>query len=163
MVWRTVEAFAITMIFCLMMGLSMHRLSALPGRMSLSSEMPEQRNASQAARSTVKLLASPEQPVVARNLRLSSLSVEGDSIAEDIIRYQKSDANLSGQAAKKATSSPMQGQPLPPKNTTPKPGVRLTFGREADMLAAGTVVQYGADVTMWSGNTKRDESDRLGR
>ena len=162
--WRTVETLAIAMIFCMMMGLSMHRLSALPSRTSLSSETPEQRDASQAARSTAKVLASPQQLVMTRNSRRSSAGGEGDSVAEDIVvRYQKRDGSLPGQAAKKATSGLVQGQPFPPKNTTPKSDVRLKFGRDADLLAADTVVQYGADVTMWSGNAKRAELDRLGR
>ena len=164
MFWRTVETLAIGTIFCMMMGLSIHRLSAFPGRTALSSEMPVQRNASPAARSTAKVLASPEQPVMARNPRQSPVGGEDDSVAEDIvIRYQKSDADPLGQAAKKTTRSLVQGQPFPPKNTTPKSDVRLKFGRDADLLAADTVVQYGADVTMWSGNAKRAELDRLGR
>jgi len=89
---------------------------------------------------------------------------EGDSVAEDIvIRYREAAANLPGQAAKKVTSGLVQKQPLPPKNTTPRSGVRVTFSRGAGMFAADTVVQYGADVTMWSGNIKRAELDRLGR
>lgn len=164
MFWRTVETLTIAMVFCMMIGLSIHRLSALPGRASLSSEMSEQRDSSQTARSTAKVLASAQQPVITRNSRQASVGSEGDSVAEDIIiRYQKGAANLPGQAAKKATSGLVQGQSLPPKNTTPKPRIRLTFGRDADMLAADTVVQYGADVTMRSGNTKRAELDRLGR
>jgi hypothetical protein len=99
-----------------------------------------------------------------QNFRQSSVGGEGDSVAQDIvIRYGESAANLSGQAAKKVTSGLVQEQPVPPKNTTPKSGLRVTFGRDADILSADTVVQYGADVTMWSRNIKRAELDRLGR
>lgn len=117
MFWRTVETLAIGMIFCMMMGLEVHRLSALPGRASLSSETTELRSAFHA---TQKVLASP-QPVMTRNSRQSSVGGEGDRVAEDIvIRYGESAAILSGQAAKKLTSGLVQEQPFPPKNTTPK-------------------------------------------
>ena len=160
--WRTVETLTIAIVFCMMMGLSIHRLSALPGRASLSSEMSEQRNASQAARSTAKVLGSAQQQVITPNSRQASVGSEGDSVAEDIIiRYQKGAANLPGQAAKKATSGLVQGQSLPPKNTTLKPGVRFTFGRDTDMLAAVTVVRYGDDVKMWSRIPKKAGLDRL--
>jgi hypothetical protein len=173
MFWRTVETLTIAtifciMIFCMMMGLSIHRLSALSGRAALSSEMPEQRSASQAAEPTAKVLTSPQGPVITRNSSLSSVGGDGNSVTEYededlVIRYQKSNADLPGQAAKRATSGLAQGQLLPAKNTTAKPDVGLRFGRDADMLAADTVVQYGADVTMWSGNTKRAGLDRVGR
>jgi len=55
--WLTVQTLAIGMILCLM-GLAVHRLSALPGRTSLSSETTELRSASHAARSTARVLAS---------------------------------------------------------------------------------------------------------
>jgi hypothetical protein len=162
MSWRTVEALAIAIVFCMMMGVSIHRLSALPGRTSLPSGMLEQRNASQSGRPTAKVLASFQQPVVTGNSRQSPDGGEADIVAEDIvIRYQKRAVNLPGQVAKKPTSSPVQAQLLPPKNTTSKPGVRLTFGRDADMLAAETLVQYGADVKMWSRDPKRPGLDRL--
>jgi hypothetical protein len=43
------------------------------------------------------------------------------------------------------TGGTVQAQLLSPENTTLKPGVRFTFGTDADMLAADTVVRYGAD------------------
>jgi hypothetical protein len=162
MSWRTVEVLAIAIVFCMMMGVSIHRLSALPGRTSLPSRMLEQRNASQSGRPTAKVLASFQQPVATGNSRQSPDGGEADIVAEDIvIRYQKRAVNLPGQVAKKPTSSPVQAQLLPPKNTTSKPGVRLTFGRAADMLAADALVQYGADVKMWSRDPKRPGLDRL--
>jgi hypothetical protein len=163
MSWRTVEALAIAIVFCMMMGVSIHRLSALPGDRSLPSGMLEQRNASQSVRPTAKVLALSRQPVVTRNSRRPPDGSEADIVAEDfVIRYQERAADLPGQAAKQTTSSPVQAQLLPPKNTTSKLGVRLTFGRDADMLAADTVVQYGADATMWLRNPKRAGLDRLG-
>jgi hypothetical protein len=167
--WRMVEALTIGTIFCAMMGLSIHRLSALPGGTSLLADMPGQGSAVQAARSTAQVLGSLPQPGIARNSRQLAVAREGDgeggSVAEDVVvvRYPESAANLPGEAARNTTSGSVQGQPSPTKNTTPKPHLRPTFGRDEDMLAADTVVQYGDDVTMWSGNTKRAGLDRLGR
>ncbi len=36
------------------------------------------------------------------------------------------------------------------------------FGRNADLRAADTGVQYGADMKMWSKNPKRAGLERLG-
>jgi hypothetical protein len=139
MSWRTVEALAIAIVFCMMMGLSIHRLSAVPGRTSLASGMLEEQNDVQPARPTEKVLAS-SQPAVTRNSRQSPTGGEADIVAEDIvIRHQKRAVNLLG-----------------------KPGVRLTFGRDADIFAADTVVQYGSDVKMWSRKPERATLNRLG-
>ena len=161
--WRAAEALAIAIVFCMMTGASIHRLSALSRRTSLPSGMLEQRNASHPAGPMTKPLALSQQAVVTRNPRPSPNGAEADNIAQDVvIRYQEHAVNLPGQAAKKPTSSPVQAQLLPPKNTTSKPGGRLTLGRDADMLAADTVVQYGADATMWLGKPKRAGLDRVG-
>ena len=160
---RAVEALAIAIVFCMMTGMSIHRLSARSGHTSLASGMLEQRNGYHPSGPMPKLLASSQQPVVTRNSRQSPNGAEADSVAQDVvIRYQKHAVNLPGQAAKKPTSSPVQAQLLPPRNTTSKPGGRSTFGRDADMLAADRVVQYGADATMWLGKPKRSGFDRLG-
>ncbi len=157
--WRMVEALAIATVFCMMVGVSIHRLSAFPGRASLPSE---QRSASQPATPTAKVLASSQQPVGTRNSRQSPEGGEADIVAEDfVIRYRNLAVNLPGQAAKEPTSGLAKNRLLPPKNMTSKPGVRLAVGRDADMVAA-RVVQYGADVTMWSGNPKRARLDRFG-
>ncbi len=161
--WRAVEALAIAIIFCMMTGVSIHRLSARSGHTSLASRMLERRNASHTSGPMPKPLASSQQPVVTRTSRQSPNGAEAGTVAQDVvIRYQKHAVNLRGQAAKKPTSSPVQGQLLLPRNTTSKPGGRSTFGRDADMLAADTVVQYGADATMWLGKPKRAGLDRLG-
>jgi hypothetical protein len=139
MSWRTVEALAIAIVFCMMMGLSIHRLSAVPGRTSLASGMLEEQNDVQPARPTEKVLAS-SQPAVTRNSRQSPSGGEADIVAEDIvIRHQKRAVSLLG-----------------------KPGVRLTFGRDADIFDADTVVRYGSDVKMWSRKPERARLNRLG-
>jgi hypothetical protein len=88
MSWRTVEALAIAIVFCMMMGVSIHRHSDLSGGTSLPSGMLEQRNAPQLARASA--FASPEQPVVTRYSRQSVSQTEADIAAEKIvIRYQR--------------------------------------------------------------------------
>lgn len=164
MSWRTVEALAIAVVFCMMMGLSIHRLSALPGSASLSSGMTEQPNGSQPARPTAMVSASDPQPVVTRRSRPSHHGNEADMVAENIvIHYQNRALNLVGQTANKPARSATQAQLLPPENTASKPGIRFTFGRDAGMLAADTEVRYGDDVTMWSRKPKRAALDRLSR
>ena len=161
MSWRTVDALAVAIVFCMMMGLSIHSLSALPGNVSLSLGVLEQRNISQPARVTPRLSASDRQSLVTQHSRQSRADGEGNIVAEDTtIHYQNRAVSLHGQAADKPTISPMQAQLLPAKNTTTTPRVRLTFGRDAGTLAAGTVVQYGVDVTMWSRIPKRDARAR---
>jgi hypothetical protein len=164
MSWRTVDALAVAIVFCMMMGLSIHSLSALPGNMSPSSGVMEQRNISQPARLTPRISATDRQSLVTQHSRQSRADGEGNIVAEDtIIHYQNRAASFPGQAADKPTISPMQAQLLPPKNTTSTPRVRSTLGRDAGTLAVGTVVQYGVDVTMWSRIPERDASARVTR
>ena len=111
--WRAAEAIAIAIVFCIMTGVSIHRLSALSSRTSLPSGTVEQRKGSQPAVPTAKVKA-----VVMRNSRQSPDAREAESIAEDIvIRYPRLAVNLPAQPAKQATSGPVQGQLLPSKNT----------------------------------------------
>ena len=133
MSWRTVEPIAIAIVLCMMMGLSIHRLSAVPDRTSLASEMLDEQN--EGLKPTEKVTAS-SQPVVDRNSRQSLRGGEADIVAEDIvIRHQKRVVNLPG-----------------------KLGAPLIFGQGA---AADTVVQYGPDVKMWSRKPERATLNRL--
>ena len=158
--WRMVEALAIAAIFCIMMGASINRLSTLPGPTSLTPGKPEQENASKPARPQESVLALAQQ-VVARKPLPRPDGDEGDIVAEDVvIRHQKLAVNFLAQAATKTTSSRVQRQLLTPKSTTSVRGIRSTFGRGADMAAADTVVEYGADVKMWLGSPKRAGLDR---
>ena len=107
--------------------------------------MSEQRNASQRVTPAAKVLALAGQPAVTLNSRRST-DGKADVVAEDIVvHYQKCALDLHGSAMNKPTGGTVQVQLLPPENTTLKPGVRFTFGTDADMLAADTVVRYGAD------------------
>ena len=139
MSWRTVEALAIAIVFFMIMGLSIHDLSAVPGRTSVASATPAGQNDLQLARPTEKVLAS-SQPVVTRNPRQSPGGREADIVAEDIvIRHQKRAVGLPG-----------------------NPSVGLTFGRDADIFVPDTVVQYGYDVKVWSKKPERATLNRLG-
>jgi hypothetical protein len=133
MSWRTAEALAIAIVFCMMMGLSIHRLSAVPDRTSLASEILDEQNVR--LRPVEKIPAS-SQPVVDQNSRQSPRGGEAYIVAKDIvIRHQKRIVNLPD-----------------------KPGVPLIFGQGA---AADTVVQYGSDVKMWSRKPERATLNRL--
>ncbi len=153
--WRMVEALAIAAIFCMMMGASIHRLRALPGRTSLTPGKPEQENASKPARPQESFLALAQQPVVARKPLPRPDGDEGDIVAEDVVIRHQKPVNFLAQAPRKTTSSRVQRQLLTPKSTTSERGIRSTFGRGADMAAADTVVEYGADVKMWLGSPKK--------
>jgi hypothetical protein len=145
MFWRTFEALAIAMVFCAIAGVSIHRVSPLPGRTTYRAKISEQRNASQGVTPAAKVLALADQPAMTLNARRST-DGKADVVAEDIvIHYQKRAMDLHGSAMNKPTGGTVQAQLLSPENTTLKPGVRFTFGTDADMLAADTVVSYGAD------------------
>ncbi len=125
--WRTVETVAIAIVFCMMMGLSILRLSAVPDRTSLASGVLEKQDNFQPARVAERILAL-SQAVAPLNSRESPRGDETGIVAEDIvIRHQKRAVDVLG-----------------------RPGLRLTSGRDTGIFAADTVVEYGSDVTMWS-------------
>jgi hypothetical protein len=135
--WKMIETLSITIVFCMMTGLSIHRLSAFPSRSSLSWT----RNTSQSANTPAKALGS-SQPVAMKNSGLSSVRGGADIVAEDfVIRYQK----------RAGSSSPMPVPVFSPEVKISRLGDRLSLGRVSDMLPADSVVRYGADVTTWSG------------
>lgn len=139
MSWRTVEALAIAIVFFMIMGLSIHGLSAVPGRTSVALGTPAGQNDLQLARPTEEALAS-SQPVVTRNPRQSPGGSEADIVAEDIvIRHQKRAVDLPS-----------------------KPSARSPFDRDADIFAPDTVVQYGYDVKVWSRKSERPTLNRRG-
>ena len=73
------------------------------------------------------------QAVITPNSRQSPIGGEAHIVAEDIvIRHQNRRVSLIG-----------------------KPGAQLTLGRDADVFATDSVVQYGSDVTMWSRKYER--------
>jgi hypothetical protein len=125
--WRTVEPLAIAIVFCMMMALSIHRLSAVPSRTSLASGMLEEQNNVQPARAAEQILAL-SQPVVTRNSRQLPNGNDTDIVAENVvIHHQKRAVNVPG-----------------------KSSVWVNFSRDAGIFEADTVVRYGSDVKMWS-------------
>ena len=136
--WRTVETVAISIVFCLMTGLSIIRLSAVPDRTSRASGVLEKQDNSQPTRAAERILAL-SQTVAPLNSRESPRGDETGIVAEDIvIRHQKRAVNV-------------------PR----KPGLQLTSGRDTNIFAADAVVEYGSDVTIWS-RKPRATLDRLG-
>jgi hypothetical protein len=136
--WRTVETVAIAIIFCMMMGLSILRLSAVPGRTSLASGVLEKQDNFRPTRAAEPILEL-SQTIAPLNSRESPRGDETGIVAEDIvIRHHKPAVNVPG-----------------------KLGLRLTSGRNADIFVADTVVEYGSDVTMWS-RKPRATLNRLG-
>src|ERR1700675_3677164 len=96
MSWRTVEALAIAIVFFMIVGFSIHDLSAVPGRTSVASGTPAGQNDLQLARPTEEALASG-QPVLTRNPRQLPSGSEADIVAEDIvIRHRKRAVELPG-------------------------------------------------------------------
>jgi len=162
MLWKRVEAFAIAVVFCTMMGTSIHHLLAFPGRTSLPSEILKPQDASRLVKSAPQVLASSPLPAATGESRQSHDDEEAAAGGEDlVIQYRAPTANLPGQAAKEITSRTAQAQSLAPKNTTSESGVRTAIGQEPEMLA-DNVVQYGDDVTMWSGPSKKSVLRRQG-
>jgi hypothetical protein len=124
--WRIVEPLAIAIVFCMMMGLSIRRLSAVPSRTSLASGMLEKQDNVQPARAAEKILAL-SQPAT-RNSRQLPNGNDTDIVAENVvIHHQKRAVNVPG-----------------------KSGVWVNFSRDAGIFEADTVVRYGSDVKMWS-------------
>ena len=96
MSWRTVEALAIAIVFCMTMGMSIHRLSAVSSPTSLASGMLKEQNDFQPTRPTEKSLAVP-QPIEPREssqvqrearaitLPKTSLSVTKNALSIDLV------------------------------------------------------------------------------
>lgn len=145
--WKMIETLSIAIVFCMMTGMSIHRLSAFPSRDSLSWR---QQNSSQSANTSAKALGS-SQPVAMKNSDLSSARSGADIVAEDfVIHYQKRAGSYPGRAATKSAGS----MPLPlfsPGAKMSRLSDRLSLGRVSEMLPADSVVRYGADVTTWLG------------
>jgi hypothetical protein len=139
-VWKRIDALAIGVVLCMMMGMSIHHLLAFPGRAAPASTIPEPREVSPLTTPTPEVSASSRQTAATRKSRQAHDDDDDDVFGEDVvIRYQAPAANRPGPADRL----------LPSKNTNSTPGVRIVVGNEAEMLS-DAVVQYGDDVTMWS-------------
>jgi hypothetical protein len=136
MFWKKVEALAIAVVFCLMMGISIHRLVVFPGRTSSPSGILEPRDASTLARSTPTVLTSAQQPAATHTSGQSRGDLEGDAFGDDLVILYHAPA---------IEQSPR----LSRKDTILEKGMRIATRQEVGMLVESEV-QYGDDVTMWS-------------
>ena len=142
MFWKGAEALAIAIVFCLMMGMSIHHLLAYPGRTSSSgtvqrSDMPTPQDL------LSSVLASSQQPATEKQ---SQDDGDGKVDAHDgdfVAHYRPRTAGLPGPIGKGMASSSALAQRSPRKRT-----------QEATLVTEN-VVQYGDDVTMWSSRGNR--------
>jgi hypothetical protein len=142
MFWKGAEALAIAIVFCLMMGMSIHHLLAYPGRTSSSgtvqrSDMPTPQDL------LSSVLTSSQQPATEKQ---SQDDGDGKVDVHDgdlVTRYRPRTAGLPGPIGKGMASSSALARRSPRKRT-----------QEAT-LVTGNMVQYGDDVTMWSSRGNR--------
>lgn len=100
--WRTATVVALAAVLCLLLGASVHRLSPLPGGLSVSSEAVQQQVPLRRTRPVATVLASDRKPIVTPNRLHSSHSSEADMVAEDtVIRHNILGASPGVQARKK--------------------------------------------------------------
>jgi hypothetical protein len=144
MFWKGVEALAIGIVFCLMMGMLIHHLLADPGRPSPSAIL-QTRDAgrlttSSPQASSSSVWASPQQPDEAR--KSQSLHNNGeeevDNYDEDlVIHYRPRTANLPGSMGSGVTGNTTLAQRSSQK------------GPQEATPVTEKVIRYGDDVTMW--------------
>jgi hypothetical protein len=124
MLWRASEAFAVAIVFCLMIVLSIRRVSPFGSDPSLRSVLAGRRSTGGETQE-VKLV-SQQQPLA--TLRPSQHRNPGMTGRDFIVDYRRRPER--------------SGQPAQVVKVPPQPGVRLTFGVGTDMIAADTVVRY---------------------
>jgi hypothetical protein len=142
-----------------MMGLSILRLSAHSGKVSLSTETLEPGNVSQSARLATSVSASDRRTIMGRNSRQPGDDHEGDIVAKDTTdQHENRFIGLHAGAVQRP--GPMQAQLVSPTSTA-----RAQFrpGRAAGGRMAYTVIQYGPDVTVWLMNPQRASPARVTR
>ena len=100
--WRTATVVALAAVLCLLLGASVHRLSPLPGGLSLPSEVVQQQVPLQRTKPVATVLASDRKPIVTPNRLHSTYSSEADMVAEDtVVRYLTRGTSPGVQARKK--------------------------------------------------------------
>jgi len=141
--WRTVEALAVATVFCMMIGVSLPRVSALranPPRPVMAGIQTARSSTPKVA----KVLGRSQQCIGTLNSRRSTHNGEAKVVAKDIIiRYHRPSAELpNSQGAKNLKSSSLPTLRLRSENTASQPGVRYSFGMDNAMLAADTMIRY---------------------
>ncbi len=100
--WRTATVVALAAVLSLLLGASVHRLSPLPGGLSLPLEVVQQQVPLQRTKPAGTVLASDRKPIVTSNRPDSSYGSEADIVAEDtVVRHHARGASLGVQAQKK--------------------------------------------------------------
>ena len=140
MFWKGVEAVAIAIIFCLMMGMSIHHLLGYPSSTSSSGKL-QTRDAGRLTRSAPQVLLSSvlalsQEPATEKQAHDDGKGKVETYDGDLIIHYQPRTANLPGLIRKGLTSSRALAQRSPRKNTP-------------EAMVTEKVVRYGEDVTMW--------------
>jgi len=141
--WRTVEALAVATVFCMMIGVSLRRVSPLRANPSRP-VMVGIRTARSSTPKVAKVLGLSQERIGTLNSRRSTDNGEAGIVAKDIIiRYHRPSADLpDSQGAKNLKSSSLPTLRLRSENTASQPGVRYSFGMDNAMLAADTVIRY---------------------
>jgi len=141
--WRTVEALAVATVFCMMIGVSLRRVSPLRANPSRP-VMVGIRTARSSTSKVAKVLGLSQERIGTLNSRRSTDNGEAGVVAKDIIiRYHRPSADLpDSQGAKNLKSSSLPTLRLRSENTASQPGVRYSFGMDNAMLAADTVIRY---------------------
>jgi hypothetical protein len=140
--WRTVEALAVASVFCMMIGVSLRRVSPLPGNSSrpVTAEVPTARSSTPLA---AKVLGLSQERVATLNSRRSTDNGEAGVVAKDIIiRYHRPSVDLPDSQAPKKLKSSLPTLRLRSENTALQPGSRYTFAMDNATLAADTVIRY---------------------
>jgi hypothetical protein len=143
MFWKGVEALTIAIVFCLMMGMSIHHLLAYPGR-ALSSGTPRTRDADHVTTPTSQdllssALASTQQPATERQSHEDGARKVDVHDGDLVIHYRPRTAGPSGPIEKGMVISSALARRAPRKGT-----------QETALVVTKRVIQYGNDVTMWS-------------
>ena len=92
--WRTVETLAVASVFCMMIGVSLRRVSPLPGNSSrpVTAEVPTARSSTPLA---AKVLGLSQERVATLDSRRSTDNGEAGVVAKDIIiRYHRPSVDL---------------------------------------------------------------------
>jgi hypothetical protein len=141
--WRTLETLAVATVFCMMIGVSLRRVSPLRANPSRP-VMPGIRTARSSMPKVAKVSGLSQERIGTLNSRRSTDNGEAGVVAKDvIIRYHRPSADLpDSQGAKNLKSSSLPTLRLRSENTASQPGVRYSFGMDNAMLAADTVIRY---------------------
>lgn len=119
MFWKQVEAFGIAIVFCLMMGMSIHRLLASSGRASQVPGLLETREAP---------LPSPASKVLTSFQQNAAVQ---EPVDDDLVIYYRSPAAATGTTSKSGARTTIRGQEKLAANTV------VQYGDDVTMWSSG--------------------------